>query len=102
MPVKTIKQAHKPLVFIKMLILAVVLLFPLMLIVYFGLTNNYLVNNVLNSQKHLANKNQPETTATNSGVNYNFNAPLLAEQAGKIAEVPKDKIDSLFDNLKNK
>jgi hypothetical protein len=98
------KQAepHKPVIIMKLIILFVILFVPLSCFLIWG----------MNKTVKIAQRTSPgaNTGSNNSGTkpeietektdNYNFLAPIPAEQVGDINKVPKEKIDSLFDNLK--
>lgn len=94
---------HKAVVFLKLMIILAVLMVPLSVIA-FGVLN---WQNIFN--KKLTKADQPQQVVNqnaNANVNepagdaYNFDAPIPQENMGDLSNVPKEEIDTLFDNLK--
>jgi len=86
----------KALILLKLLILFVILLLPLACI-FFDISHtisNY--KQLKTGRASLQNLNEQKKV----GSEFNFEAPLPAEQMGSLSNVSKEKIDSLFDNLK--
>jgi len=83
--------------FTKLLIIVAVVIMLIAFIVL-GLAQTFFAYNItFVRQLGNANLNQSQTTSTNE---YNFQAPLPSAQAGDISNVSKEKIDTLFNNLK--
>jgi len=89
-----ISQADsKAIIILKLLILFIILILPLF---FWALNLNRAV--LLNSLPQKTVQNNLTLPADSS--EFNFEAPIPAAQAGNIANVPQEKIDSLFDKLK--
>jgi len=81
---------------LKLIILLVILLVPLTFILI-DLSRSYLVIQGLSKKQPTAsNLNQPP----NPGSEFNVQVSLPTEQMGSLSNVSKDKIDTLFSNLK--
>lgn len=91
------QQDFKILIILKLLILFVVLLLPLSFMAL-DLSSTIVRFASLNKTKTTngADSNQTQKISTE----YNFEAPLPGAQIGDLSNVSKDKIDSLFNNLK--
>ena len=89
-------QNSKEVILLKLVILVVVFAIPLIFMIL-DVSRNFSNLGLLNiSQLDQTNLNK----AKEPGDDFNFAAPLPAEQMGDIANVSQEKIDSLFDNLK--
>jgi len=84
----------KAVIILKLISLIAILLIPLAFIIIVFSKNFLLTRNLNVKTAQQNNKN------INSTDEYNFEAPLPAGQTGDISKVPKQKIDSLFNNLK--
>jgi hypothetical protein len=88
-------QPQKSVLILKLLILSVILFIPLtFMIVDVAKTLLILKVSVMQSVK------KDSLQKSNAANEFNFVAPLPANQIGDISSVPKEKVDSLFNNLK--
>jgi len=90
-------QDFKVLIILKLLILFVILLLPLSFMAL-DLSRTIVRFAGLNKTKPAVGTNLNQTQKI--GTEYDFEAPLPGAQMGDLSNVSKDKIDSLFKNLK--
>jgi predicted PurR-regulated permease PerM len=87
---------NKEVVLLKLIVLFVVLVIPIVIIVIS-------INKQMLILQYKDSKNINEQFKNNinkSEENFNFEAPIPVERTGSMANVSQDKIDSLFNNLK--
>lgn len=90
-------EVNKEVIILKMIILFAILLIPLVVIIL-NMNKQALV------LKYKEFKGADKIIETNLNKpkwqDFNFEAPIPAERNGNLANVSQEKIDSLFDNLK--
>ena len=89
-------QHQRSVLLLKLIILTVILLVPLTFMIA-DVAKTYLVL----KYSSLLSMKQDENKTLSTSNEFNFEAPLPKDQMGNLANVPKEKIDSLFNNLKN-
>lgn len=90
-------QDFKVLIILKLLILFVILLLPLSFMAL-DLSSTIVRFAGLNKTKPAGGSNLNQ--AQKIGTEYYFEAPLSGAQIGDLSNVSKDKVDTLFNNLK--
>jgi len=88
-------QPHFEVTMLKLIILFVILLIPLSAVLVFSFSQSFSLMKVSRVE---INKTQPVKTAEKQ---VNFEAPLPTNRIGDLSNVSQDKLDSLFNNLKD-
>jgi len=87
------KQIHKEVIMLKVLTIFVIALVPIAIMML----------DLANQLTSLKNKSLASKTNINKPADqFNFEAPLPQGQVGDLSNVPKEEIDTLFNNLKTK
>jgi hypothetical protein len=90
-------KPHKEVVALKLIILFAILLIPLVFILL-AMSNQFFAigrKTAVVKPSLQTNSNQLDT-----GQDFNFEAKVPSDMVGNLANVPKEKIDTLFNNLK--
>jgi hypothetical protein len=90
--INNIKKSYPEVILIKMIILLVILFIPLAFMIT-DVARSY-------SRYKLSLVQKGQGGPNNSQEGPDFIAPIPSGYSGNIANVPKEKIDTLFDNLK--
>jgi cell division septal protein FtsQ len=88
-------QPHFEVTMLKLIILFVVLLIPLSAVLVFSFSQPFSLMKVSRVE---IEKTQPVKTTEKQ---VNFEAPLPTNRMGDLSNVSQDKLDSLFNNLKD-
>lgn len=93
-------KQHKEIVFMKLIIILAVSIIPLVLI-FVLLGNNFWGGQKITRIDNSSTDKAPPKNETNADTYNNFDAGIPSDKVGDLDNVPQEKIDSLFNNLKN-